>query len=62
VFFAWHTFWPHDTAATAILDNLQLYPLLLAVAAFIALWKYRLDIMTVIAVGAILGIVGFWMI
>jgi chromate transporter len=62
VFFAWHTFWPHGTAATAILDNLQLYPLLLAVLAFIALWKYRLDIMTVIAVGAILGIVGFWMI
>ena len=62
VFFAWHTFWPHGTAATAILDNLQLYPLLLAVAAFIALWKYRLDIMTVIAVGAILGVVEFWMI
>ncbi|MCP5252162.1 MAG: chromate efflux transporter [Burkholderiales bacterium] len=62
VFFAWHTFWPHGTAATAILDNLQLYPLLLAVAAFIALWKYRLDIMTVILAGAILGVVEFWMI
>jgi chromate transporter len=62
VFFAWHTFWPHGTAATAILDNLQLYPLFLSVLAFIALWKYRLDIMTVIAAGAILGVVEFWMI
>lgn len=62
VFFAWHTFWPHGTAATAILDNLQLYPLFLAVTAFIALWKYRLDIMTVILAGAILGVVEFWMI
>ncbi|MDR4521263.1 MAG: chromate efflux transporter [Nitrosomonas sp.] len=62
VFFAWHTFWPHGTAATAILDNLQLYSLFLSVAAFIALWKYRFDIMTVILAGAILGVVEFWMI
>jgi chromate transporter len=62
VFFAWHTFWPPGIAATAILDNLQLYPLLLAVLAFIALWKYRLDIMTVILTGAALGVVEFWMI
>jgi chromate transporter len=62
VFFAWHTFWPPGAAATAILDNLQLYPLFLSVMAFIALWKYRLDIMTVIAAGAALGIIEFWMI
>lgn len=62
VFFAWHTFWPPGAAATAILDNLQLYPLFLSVMAFIALWKYRLDIMTVIAAGAVLGIIEFWMI
>jgi len=62
VFFAWHTFWPPGAAATAILDNLQLYPLFLSVMAFIALWKCRLDIMTVILTGAALGVVEFWIV
>lgn len=56
VFFAWHTFWPRATAASPFAGGFEWFPVLLAVAAFVALWKYGVDIMKVIGACALLGL------
>jgi chromate transporter len=56
VFFAWHTFWPKGTAATPFAAPFEWFPVLVAIAAFVALWKYKLDIMKVIGASALLGL------
>ncbi len=56
VFFAWHAFWPHATADAPFAGDLDAFPVIVATAAFIALWKYRADIMKVIGVCALLGL------
>ena len=45
VFFAWHTFWPKASEAV-----------LIALAAFLPLWKYKVDIMKVIGACALVGL------
>jgi chromate transporter len=57
VFFAWHTFWPKATAAAPFSGPFDVIPLFIAIAAFLALWKYKQDIMRVIGVCALLGLV-----
>ena len=57
VFFAWHTFWPNATQATPFSGNFEWFPVIVAIAAFIALWKYKADIMKVIGVCALVGLV-----
>jgi chromate transporter len=56
VFFAWHTFWPQGTAETPFAGTFEWFPVIVAIAAFVALWKYKADIMKVIAVCALLGL------
>ena len=56
-FFAWHVLWPEGTEATPFAGQFQWFPALVSVAAFIALWKYNLDILKVIGVCAVLGLV-----
>jgi chromate transporter len=56
VFFAWHTFWPQGTAAEPFSGRIEWFPVVLAIAAFIALWKYKADIMKVIGVCALAGL------
>jgi chromate transporter len=56
VFFAWHTFWPTATEAAPFTGNFEWFPVVVAIAAFIALWKYKADIMMVIGVCALLGL------
>ena len=56
VFFAWHTFWPKATDAAPFAPPFEWFPVVVAVAAFIALWKYKADIMKVIGVCALLGL------
>jgi chromate transporter len=56
VFFAWHTFWPHGVAETPFAGSFEWFPVLVAMGAFIALWKYKVDIMRVIGGCAILGL------
>jgi chromate transporter len=61
-FFAWHTFWPQGTRATPFAGPFE--PLLvgIALAAFIALWKYQVDILRVIGACALLGLgYSFWL-
>ncbi|HPB76390.1 MAG TPA: chromate transporter, partial [Chromatiaceae bacterium] len=56
VFFAWHTFWPQATAASPFAPPFEWLPVIVAIAAFLALWKYQQDIMKVIGVCALLGL------
>ncbi|BAV33360.1 chromate transporter [Sulfuricaulis limicola] len=56
VFFAWHSFWPTATEAAPFTGNFEWFPVIVAVAAFIALWKYKADIMKVIGACALLGL------
>lgn len=56
VFFAWHTFWPQATEAAPFAGSFEWFPVLIAIAAFVALWKYKLDVMKVIGAAALLGL------
>lgn len=56
VFFAWHAFWPQATAAAPFAGVLDWFPVIVALASFVVLWKYKADIMTVIGVCALLGL------
>jgi chromate transporter len=56
VFFAWHTFWPQATDAAPFAGSFEWFPVVVTVAAFVALWKYKADVMKVIGVCALLGL------
>jgi chromate transporter len=56
VFFSWHTFWPTATEAAPFTGGFEWFPVIVAIAAFVALWKYKTDIMKVIGVCALLGL------
>jgi chromate transporter len=56
VFFAWHTFWPKATDAIPFAAPFEWLPVVVAFAAFVALWKYKIDIMKVIGACALLGL------
>jgi chromate transporter len=55
-FFAWHTFWPKATDATPFAGPFDAIPVIIAAVSFVALWKYKADIMKVIGVCAVLGL------
>jgi chromate transporter len=55
-FFAWHTFWPKGVNAAPFAGGIDAFPIVIAIAAFVALWKYKADIMKVIGVCALLGL------
>jgi len=56
MFFAWHTFWPQATESAPFSGEFEWLPVLVAAAAFIALWKYKVDIMKVIFACAVIGL------
>jgi chromate transporter len=56
VFFAWHTFWPQGTMEAPFAGPFDWFPVIVAVAAFVALWKYKADIMMVIGATALVGL------
>lgn len=57
LFFAYHTFWHVSTnTSNSVLAQIDIFAIVLALAAFIALWKYKLDVMLVIGVSAVLGL------
>ncbi len=56
VFFAWHAFWPKATASAPFSGPFDIFSVMLTLACFIALWKYKADIMRVIGVCALLGL------
>jgi chromate transporter len=56
VFFAWHTFWPKASAAVPFAAPFDAIPVIIALVSFVALWKYKADIMKVIGACALLGL------
>ncbi|MHB9101702.1 MAG: chromate efflux transporter [Sulfuricella sp.] len=56
-FFAWHTFWPLGTVESPFSGNFEWFSAVIAIASFIALWKYKQDIMRVIGACAALGLI-----
>jgi chromate transporter len=56
VFFAWHTFWPQGIRAAPFAGSFEAVSVLIAVASFIALWRYKVDIMKLIGVCALIGL------
>jgi len=56
MFFAWHTFWPRATEAAPFTGGFEWFAVVIALASFIALWKYKVDIMKVIAACALVGL------
>ena len=56
VFFAWHTFFPKATGATPFVAPFEWFAVVVAIGAFVALWKYKVDVMKVIGVCAVLGL------
>jgi chromate transporter len=56
VFFAWHTFWPQGTGAAPFAYPFEWFSALVAAAAFVALWRYKIGVMSVIGTCALLGL------
>ncbi|MBU0500207.1 MAG: chromate efflux transporter [Gammaproteobacteria bacterium] len=56
VFFAWHTFWPQASESVPFAGPFEWLPVVVALASFLALWKYKVDIMKVIGACALVGL------
>jgi chromate transporter len=61
LFFGWHVLWPEGTAAAPFAGTFEWFYGLMAVAAFLALWKYKQDILRVLAASAAIGLVYTYM-
>jgi chromate transporter len=56
IFFAWHVLWPRASMEAPFAGGFEWFPAVVAVAAFIALWKFKQDILRVLGVCAVLGL------
>lgn len=56
VFFAWHVLWPQATEAGPFTGPFEWVSLLITVAAFVALWRFKLGIIPVIGACAAAGL------
>ncbi len=57
VFFGWHVLWPQGTQAAPFAGSFEWFYALISVAAFLALWKYKQDILRVIGACAAVGLI-----
>ncbi len=57
VFFAWHVLWPQASTAAPFAGRLEWFSLVVGIAAFLALWRYKVDVMKVIGACAVAGLV-----
>ncbi|MFN3595124.1 MAG: chromate efflux transporter [Thiobacillaceae bacterium] len=57
LFFGWHVLWPEASAAAPFAGRFEWFNALLALAAFIALWRFKQDILRVLAACAVVGLV-----
>jgi chromate transporter len=57
LFFGWHVLWPEGTEAAPFAGRFEWFYAVMSVAAFIALWKYKQDIMKVIGACAVVGLI-----
>ncbi|MFZ0788266.1 MAG: chromate efflux transporter [Chromatiaceae bacterium] len=56
VFFAWHVLWPQASESDPFGGPFEWLSLLITIAAFIALWRYKFGIIPVIAASALAGL------
>ena len=56
LFFAWHVLWPQATQAKPFAGRFEWFSLLVTIAAFIALWRYKVGIIPVIGASALAGL------
>ncbi len=56
LFFAWHVLWPNATEAAPFSGNFEWFALPIGIAAGIRLIRYKANVITVIAAGAIVGL------
>jgi chromate transporter len=56
VFFAWHVLWPQATAAAPFAGQFEWATLVIGIAAFVALFRYKLDVMIVLAGCSVAGL------
>lgn len=56
LFFAWHVLWPQASRAEPFSGPFEWFSLLITVAAFIALWRFSVGIITVIGACALIGL------
>lgn len=56
VFFAWHVWWPEASAAAPFAGRFEWFSLLISIAAFIALWRYKMGVIAVIGSCAATGL------
>jgi chromate transporter len=56
LFFAWHVLWPQASAAAPFSGRFEWFSALISVAAFVALFRYKLDVMKVIGACASVGL------
>ncbi len=57
LFFAWHVLWPEATEAAPLAGRFEWFSLLITIAAFVALWRYKVGIIPVIGACAAAGLV-----
>jgi len=57
LFFGWHVIFPRATEAAPFSGGFEWFSALISIAAFIALWKYKQDVMKVIGACAVIGLV-----
>jgi chromate transporter len=57
VFFAWHVLWPQASTAAPFAGRIEWFALVVGIAAFLALWRYKVDIMKVIGACAAAGLI-----
>lgn len=56
LFFAWHVLWPEASEAAPFAGRFEWFSLLITVGAFIALWRRRIGIVTVLGACAVAGL------
>jgi chromate transporter len=57
VFFAWHVLWPQASSAAPFTGRFEWFAVIVGIAAFLALWRFKIDIMKVIGACAVAGLV-----
>ena len=57
LFFGWHVLWPEASAAAPFSGRFEWFYALMSMAAFLALWRYKQDILRVIGACAVIGLV-----
>ena len=56
VFFAWHVLWPQASEAEPFSGRFEWFSLLITLGAFVALWRYKVGVIPVIAACAAAGL------